>query len=64
MTKAQELRDCSLEELQVKENDFRAERFTLINKGKQERKRPHLIRQRRRDVARIKTIRREKEQQQ
>lgn len=56
MTKPQEFRDCSLDELKAKENDFRKELFTMKNQTQHEKKQPHLIRQMRKDIARLKTI--------
>lgn len=63
MLKAKDLRDHSVEELQAMCSDSRNELFVLINQGKQEKKmeKTHSISQKRKDIARILTVLREKE---
>lgn len=63
MAKAKELRDQSTEELEARCRDLRKELFVLINQGKQDKKmeKTHLIRQKRKDIARLLTVLREKE---
>lgn len=63
MAKANEFRDQSVEELLAKENDLRKEIFEMRNKHSQEKKleKPHLLREKRKDLARLLTILREKE---
>lgn len=58
----QELRDQSIEELVVKEQEIKGELFGLVNELKLMKKleKPHLIKQLRREVARVKTIINEK----
>lgn len=61
--KAQECRDQSIEELLLKEEEIRSEIFHLVNEIKLTKKteKPHLYRALRKDIARIKTIIREKQ---
>lgn len=60
--KAQELRDQSVEELELKEKELNRDLFTLINELKLSKKieKPHLVREKRKEIARIKTVLREK----
>lgn len=60
--KAQELRDLSVDELAAKEREFREEEFNLRFKhatGQLEK--THRLKMLRRDIARVKTIIKEKE---
>lgn len=63
MLKAKDLRDQSLEELQAAHRDCCKELFILVNQSKQEKKleKPHLLSQKRKDIARLLTVIREKE---
>lgn len=63
MRKAKDLRDQSLDEIKAAYSDTCKELFHLINQGKQEKKleKPHLIRQKRKEIARVLTVLREKE---
>jgi len=61
MKKAQEFRDNTAEELHAKLEDFRKELFLFKNQGKHDQKQTHLKKQKRKDIARLKTILREKE---
>lgn len=65
MLKAKELRDQSSEELQSLSTDLSKEIFDLRNELKTTRKleKPHLIRMKRRDRARVLTILRQKKAQ-
>lgn len=65
MLKAKELRDQSSEELQSLSTDLSKEIFELRNELKTTRKleKPHLIRMKRRDRARVLTILRQKKAQ-
>jgi large subunit ribosomal protein L29 len=59
---AQELRDQTIEELMVKEEEVKSELFALVNEFMLMKKleKPHMIKKLRKDVARIKTIINEK----
>ena len=63
MTKAQDLRDQSSEELKARYQDLSKELFQLRNEFKVTRKseKPHLLRAKKKDRARVMTILREKE---
>lgn len=63
MAKAKDLRDQSLEELQVLYRDLNRKVFESRNIQKSEKKTEegHLLRQMRKDIARILTIMREKQ---
>lgn len=63
MAKAKELRDQSQEELKALCHDLSKELFQLRNETKVTRKseKPHLVRAKKKDRARIMTILREKE---
>ena len=63
MLKAKDLRDQTAEELEVKVEEIENEMFSLKSKLKAERKleKPHVIKELRRDRARIMTILKEKE---
>lgn len=54
----QELRDQTIDELLVKEYEVKGKLFELVNELKLTKKleKPHLVRQLKREVARIKTI--------
>ena len=58
MTKIQEFRDQSTEELRAKSRDLEIERFGLINEQQQTKKleKPHRLIETKRDIARIKTL--------
>lgn len=60
--KARELRDLSVEELSTKEREFREEEFKLrFRHATGQLEKTARLRQLRRDIARVKTIMREKE---
>lgn len=61
--KAQECRDQSIEELMLKEEELRSEIFHHVNEMKLTKKseKPHLYRELRKSIARVKTIIREKQ---
>lgn len=61
--KAQELRDQSVEELIAKREETKRELFDLRNEQKRTRKveKPHLLKDKKKDIAKINTILREKE---
>jgi large subunit ribosomal protein L29 len=63
MLKAKDLRDQSIEELEAALLDAKKELFELNNELKQTRKieKPHLLRERKKDIAKILTVIREKE---
>lgn len=63
MAKAKDLRDQSVEELKLHYQDLSKELFQLRNEMKVTRKmeKPHLVRQKKKDRARVMTILREKE---
>lgn len=63
MVKAKDLRDQSAEELALQHRDLSKELFLLRNEMKVTRKmeKPHLVRQKKKDRARILTVLREKE---
>lgn len=63
MTKASVYRDQTIEELQASCEDARKELFLLVNQNKQTKKmdKPHLIRQKRKDIARLLTVITEKQ---
>jgi large subunit ribosomal protein L29 len=63
MMKANELRDQSVEELEATVRDTRKELFEVINEYRQSKKveKPHLLRHKRRDIARALTVLREKQ---
>jgi len=62
MVKAKELHDQSLEELEAQLNEAKHELFLLHNQRKQERKleKPHLLRETKKDIAKILTVIRQK----
>lgn len=62
MAKIQELRDLSEEELEVRQEDLRKKIFELRNQQKLEKKieESHLLRESKKEIARILTIMREK----
>jgi large subunit ribosomal protein L29 len=63
MTKAKDLRDNSIEELEASYSDIRKELFDLKNSRERDKKleKPHLLRAKRREIARLLTIINEKE---
>ncbi len=63
MLKAQDLRDQTVEELKALVNDKRKELFHLINSFKTAHKldQPHLVRETKKDIARLLTIINEKQ---
>ena len=63
MRKAKELRDMSVDELEAGLLDTKKELFELKNEFKQTKKieKPHLLSARKKDIARILTILREKQ---
>ncbi len=63
MVKAKDLRDQSVEELALQHRDLSKELFLLRNEMKVTRKmeKPHLVRQKKKDRARVLTVLREKQ---
>ncbi len=63
MAKAKDLRDQSIDELEAAYNDTRKELFQLVNELKRTKKmeKPHLLRQKRKDIARMLTVISEKQ---
>lgn len=63
MLKAKDLRDQSLEELEVACGDLRRELFELLNEIRRAKKieKPHLLRDKRKDIARLLTVMHEKQ---
>ncbi|MCB1148583.1 MAG: 50S ribosomal protein L29 [Chlamydiia bacterium] len=62
MLKAKELRDQTLDELQLLYRDLLKELFEIRNKAQIEKpKETHLTRQKRREIARVLTVIRQKE---
>ncbi len=63
MVKAKDLRDLSLEDLEFQCNELSRDLFELKNEMKVNRKmeRPHMVRQKKKDRARVMTVLREKE---
>lgn len=63
MLKASQLRDMSIEDLQVSFNDICKELFQLVNEMKRAKKleKPHLLRQKKKEKARLLTILHEKQ---
>ncbi len=63
MKKAKELRDLSLDELEANYTDTQKELFHLTNEIKQTKKmeKPHLPRQKRKEIARLLTVMTEKQ---
>lgn len=61
MKQAQEFRDSTPEELNAKLEDFKKDLFLLKNQGKHDQKQPHLLKMKRREIACLKTILREKQ---
>ncbi len=63
MTKAKEYRDKSVEDLKETYNETRKELFHLRNKMQHDKKleKPHLLRVKRKDIARLLTILHEKQ---
>jgi large subunit ribosomal protein L29 len=61
MYKAKELRNESKEELELKLVTLRKEIYDLRAESERKAEKPHLISQKRKEIARILTVRREKE---
>lgn len=63
MKKASEFRDQSLEELEATHRDLRQKLFQLVNELRHEKKleKPHLIRQTKKEIARLLTVINEKQ---
>lgn len=63
MKKARELRDLSIDELQANYQDIKKELFQLVNEGRVSKKtdKPHLIQQKKKEIARMLTIMHEKQ---
>lgn len=63
MTKAKDLRDLSLDELEANYQDQRKQLFQFINEKEQARQfeKPHRIRQTRKEIARLLTVISEKQ---
>ena len=66
MLKAKDLIDKSIDELEATFQDLRHELFQLVNEFKSSKKleKPHLLREKRREKARILTVLQQKRQQQ
>ena len=64
MLKAKDLRDQNIDELQATYEDSRKALFQLVNEAKHAKKveKPHLIREKKKDIARLLTIIHEKQQ--
>lgn len=62
MTKTQEFREKSYEELEATLTDVRKELFQMVNEKKQAKQleKPHRLRQKRKEIARIQTVLTEK----
>ncbi|HRD54768.1 MAG TPA: 50S ribosomal protein L29 [Parachlamydiaceae bacterium] len=58
MLKAKNLRDQAVEELEAMYSDCQKSLFRLVNEAKQAKKaeKPHLIREKRKDIARLLTV--------
>ncbi|CDR33061.1 50S ribosomal protein L29 [Criblamydia sequanensis] len=65
MLKASELKDKASEELEAMLIDLRKDLFASVNEAKQTKRidKPHLVKQKRKDIARILTVMREKKRQ-
>jgi large subunit ribosomal protein L29 len=63
MMKAKNLRDQAIEELEAMLADLRKELFNLINERRQAKKleKPHLINEKKKDIARLLTVIRAKQ---
>ncbi|CDZ80470.1 50S ribosomal protein L29 [Candidatus Rubidus massiliensis] len=63
MSKAKDLRDLSSEELENSCQEARKELFQLVNENKMNKKteKPHLIREKKKEIARMLTIMHEKQ---
>lgn len=63
MRKPSELRDLSVDELDAQYVDARKELFHLVNELKRTKKieKPHLLREKRKEIARMLTIKTEKQ---
>jgi large subunit ribosomal protein L29 len=64
MLKAKDLRDQSFEELEMRYSETKKELFELVNNMKHTKKleKPHLISEKKRDIARLLTIMHQKKQ--
>lgn len=63
MKKAKDFRDLSIEELEATYNDARKELFHLVNELKHSKKaeKTHLISQKKKEIARLLTVKRQKQ---
>ena len=63
MLKAKDLRDQSIEELEATQRDLTKELWELVNAAKHTKKveKPHLINQKKKDIARLLTVINEKQ---
>ncbi|MGA8164241.1 MAG: 50S ribosomal protein L29 [Waddliaceae bacterium] len=63
MLKAKNLRDQSLEELEATLKEVKKELFMMKNESKQAKKleQPHLLREKKKDIAKLLTVIREKQ---
>ncbi len=62
MLKAKDLRDLSLEELELQVREAIRAQFDMLNQSRIEKlEKPHLLREKRRDIARLHTVIREKQ---
>lgn len=63
MIKAQDLRDQSIDDLEASLVDIKKELFELRNEQKRTRKleKPHLLKEKKKDIAKLNTIIREKQ---
>lgn len=61
--KAKEMRDQTIDELEASYNDTRKELFQLVNEMQRSKKfeKPHLLRQKRKNIARLLTVITEKQ---
>lgn len=61
--KAKDMRDQTIDELEATYNDTRKELFQLVNEMQRTKKmeKPHLLRQKRKDIARLLTVLTEKQ---
>lgn len=65
MLKAKDLRDVVIEELEAQLQDIKAELFELVNEIKKSKKldKPHLIREKKKNIAKLITVIKEKRTQ-
>ncbi len=63
MLKAKDLRDQAIEELEAIHGEYQKSLFRLVNEAKLAKKaeKPHLIREKRKDIARLLTVMHQKQ---